>query len=246
MRSRSAMPGNDPKVRSNDGDVTIPDLPGGPFDVEFFFDPGCPFAWQTSVWIRRVAELRDVKVGWRFISLRFINEDDPDTPPALVDAQVRGLHFHRICAAARERFGNDAVGALYRGWGERYWYVDLDGEFPTRLAAAAEQVDPTDIVREAGLPLDLLDAADDGSYDELIRAETDEAFRRTGPDVGTPIITYDPPDGTSLFGPVISEVPDDEKALAFYDALRTLVGFRGFSELKRTHREPLDLPLLAS
>src|SRR4051812_15406760 len=58
-----------------DADATpIHDLPGGPYDLEFFFDPGCPFAWVTSVWVRRVAELRDVKVGWRFISLKFINE----------------------------------------------------------------------------------------------------------------------------------------------------------------------------
>ena len=50
--------------------------------------------------------------------------------------------------------------------------------------------------------------------------------------------------GNSLFGPVISEVPDDEQALAFYDALRTFADFDGFSELKRTDRPPLDLPLL--
>ena len=52
----------------------IPELDDGPHDIEFFFDPGCPFAWQTSVWIRRVAELRGITIGWRFISLRFINE----------------------------------------------------------------------------------------------------------------------------------------------------------------------------
>ena len=77
----------------------------------------------------------------------------------------------------------------------------------------------------------------------MLRAESDEAFARTGPDVGTPIITYDPPTGNSLFGPVISSIPDDEQAVAFYDALRTFVDFPAFSELKRTKRAPLDLPL---
>ncbi len=224
---------------------TIPDLPGGPYDVEFFFDPGCPFAWQTSVWLRRVAELRDVKIGWRFISLKFINESNPDLPSAMVDAQTQGLRYHRICAAAREELGNDAVGDLYRAWGESYWYTPGEGDLLERLAAAAVSADPAGIVASLGLPERLLAAANDESWDTVIRAESDEAFRRTGPDVGTPIITYDPPLGNSLFGPVISDIPDDETAVKFYDALRVFADHPGFSELKRTHRAPLDLPLFA-
>ena len=223
--------------------TNIPELDDGPHDVEFFFDPGFPFAWQTSVWIRRVAELRGVKIGWRFISLRFINED-ADMPPEMMEAQERGLRYHRICAAARQQVGNRAVGQLYRSWGERYWYTPSDGELMDRLVARAKGVDPGEILRSLGLPEALLEAADDDSWDGLIRAESDEAFRRTGPDVGTPIITYDPPTGNSLFGPVISTVPDDATAVAFYDALRTFADFNGFSELKRTNRAPLDLPLL--
>lgn len=220
----------------------ITELPGGPHDVEFFFDPGCPFAWQTSVWMRRVGELSDVSIGWRFISLRFINETNADQPQELLEAQAVGQRFHRVCAAARSRFGNDAVGDLYRAWGERYWYAEVEGEGIGRVAAAARRIDPAAVVTAVGLPADLVDAADDATYDAVVRAETEEAFRRTGTGVGTPIITY-LPSGNSLFGPVISEVPDDEKALRLYDALRTFADFEGFSELKRTRRQPLDLPL---
>ena len=39
------------------------------------------------------------------------------------------------------------------------------------------------------------------------------------------------------------EVPDDERAVEMYDALRTFADFDGFSELKRSDRPPLDLPL---
>src|SRR5690606_10940529 len=113
----------------------LPALPGGPYDIEFFFDPGCPFAWQTSVWARRVAELRDIAIGWRFISLRFINEDK-DLPDRMIEAQTRGLRYHRICAAARGRLGNDAVGALYQAYGDRCWYTTGEGELVDRLAAA--------------------------------------------------------------------------------------------------------------
>jgi hypothetical protein len=222
--------------------VSIAELSGGPYDVEYFFDPGCPFAWQTSVWMRRVSVLRDVRIGWRFISLRLLHEDDDEQPDEMEEAQEAGLRFHRICASARERFGNDAVGELYCAWGERYWYVEETGELLDRVAAAARRVDPASVIAAAGLPADLIEAADDAAWDQVIRAETDEAMRRTGPDVGTPIVTY-LPGGNSLFGPVISEVPDDERAVQMYDALRTFADFDGFSELKRSERPPLDLPL---
>ncbi len=223
----------------------IAELPGGPYDIEYFFDPACPFAWQTSVWMRRVSELRGVRIGWRFISLHFINEGK-DRPPAMVEAHDRGLRYHRICAAARDRFGNEAVGALYRAYGERYWYLDASGDRLERTASAVAAIDVAEILDSLELPADLADAADDESWDALIEAESDEAFRRTGDGVGTPVITYDPPDGNSLFGPVISAVPDDDTAVRFYDALRTFVDFPAFSELKRTKRAPLDLPLFAS
>jgi hypothetical protein len=224
--------------------ATVPDIPGGPYDLEFFFDPGCPFAWQTSVWIRRVMELKGVTVGWRFISLRFINEDK-DLSAGMVRAQERGLRFHRICAAARDSLGNDAVADLYRAFGERFWYDVPEGDVGTRMSAAAAATEPDVIVRALGLPEELLAAADDTSWDVVIRAESDEAFHRTGPDVGTPIITFGE-GGNSLFGPVISSVPDDETSVALYDAVRVLVDLPTFSELKRSARAPLDLPIFGA
>lgn len=225
-------------------ETELPDLPGGPYDLEFFFDPGCPFAWQTSVWIRRVAELEDVSVGWRFISLAFLNEGSEELFEGMGEAHRRGLRYHRICAAARERFGNEAVGDLYRAWGEAFWYEEQPGEGLERVTAAFADTDPADVVASVGLPADLLEAADDESWDAVIRSETDAALARTGDDVGTPIITFDPPTGNSLFGPVISTVPDDETAVEFYRALRVFVDVKEFSELKRSARAPLDLPLL--
>lgn len=219
-------------------------LDGGPHDVEFFFDPGCPFAWQTSVWIRRVAELRGVRVGWRFVSLKILNEDK-DVPPEYREGHARNQRVHRVAAAVRDHHGNDAVGRFYEAYGRAYWYHTSDLPFAERLTDAADRVDLAELLTGLDLPASLAEAADDESHDAVLRAETEEAVRRAGADVGTPIITYDPPNGNSLFGPVISSVPDDERALAFYDALRTMVDFEGFSELKRSIRPDLALPLLA-
>jgi 2-hydroxychromene-2-carboxylate isomerase len=44
-------------------------------DINFYFDPLCPFAWMTSKWARQVAAQRDYTVDWRFISLRMLNAD---------------------------------------------------------------------------------------------------------------------------------------------------------------------------
>lgn len=229
---------------SDNPTLPLPDLPGGPYDLEFFFDPGCPFAWMTSVWVRNVARISDLRVGWRFISLWYINRDS-DVPPQLREGQAIGLRYHRICAAARERFGNDAVGDLYRVFGENLWYQTLPGDFFEKLAAANASIDFASLIGQAGLPADLIEAADDESWDAIVEAESDEAFERTGPDVGTPIITFDPPNGSSLFGPVISSAPDGEDAVRLMDAVRTITSFETFSEFKRTKRPPLDLPLLS-
>ena len=47
-------------------------------DLDFFFDPVCPWAWITSRWVAEVQELRDYKVSWKFISLKILNQDKMD------------------------------------------------------------------------------------------------------------------------------------------------------------------------
>jgi len=214
------------------------------YDLEFFLDPGCPFAWQTSRWIRRVTELRGLHVGWRFVSLFVIHEhDETDEYPLAGRARARCHQVHRVMDAVRQAAGNDAVGRVYEAWGDRLW----NHEPGVPAAEIMEQIDLGSLLESVGLDAELASAATDDRHDTLIRAETALAFERAGYDVGTPIITYDPADGGgSFFGPVISSIPDDDTSLAIFDAIRTLVRFPDFSELKRTTRPPLDLPLLRS
>src|SRR3954447_17728910 len=49
--------------------------------VEFFFDPICPWAYQTSRWIREVRARTGVAVRWRFFSLEEINRPDGKRHP---------------------------------------------------------------------------------------------------------------------------------------------------------------------
>ena len=211
--------------------------------IHFHFDPVCPFAWLTSRWVRNVVEQRPMEVDWRFISLRLINEHvDYDTrfPPGYEAGHTAGLRMLRVCAAARERHGRDVVGDLYTALGGSVFDIDP----PADQAALGRAATVAPLLAGLGLDADLVDALDDTSFDEVIRAETDEALARTGRDVGTPIIAYDPPDGPAFFGPVISRVPEGDEAVRLWDAVLELTSFPGFAELKRSLRERPALRVL--
>ena len=210
-------------------------------DINFYFDPVCPFAWMTSKWVRSVMAQRDYAVDWRFISLRMINADvdyDAQFPPEYEAGHTAGLRLLRVAAKAREEHGREAVGALYAAFGSHIFDSPADSkdDIPTRdHRGTREFVEP--ILTEAGLPTELADALDDLSFDPQIRAETDEALALTGKDVGTPIIHFQPPTGVAFFGPVISRLPDEDDALRLWDHVVGLASFPGFAELKRSMRE---------
>ncbi len=215
-------------------------------DIEFFFDPVCPFAWQTSRWMRRVAEHRSFTVDWRFISLRVLNEGrdyERDFPAGYVDGHTRGLELLRVAAATREAGGNGAVGALYAAYGAVLW--DSPDGLTAPLRTRGDRASIEAVLAGLGLDPALAAAADDERHDVAIRAETGEATGRVGDDVGTPIVTYLPPDGLSFFGPVLSRLPEPDEAVAVWDAVTALATVAGFAELKRSLRDPLDLAAFA-
>ncbi len=44
-----------------------------PEALTFYFDPMCPYAFQTSLWIRDVRRQRALDITWRFFSLEEVN-----------------------------------------------------------------------------------------------------------------------------------------------------------------------------
>jgi hypothetical protein len=65
-------------------------------------------------------------------------------------------------------------------------------------------------VTECGLPAELLSAANDATWDKVVRNSHDEAQRRVGMATGSPVMAID--DGPAFFGPVIVSVPESEDA----------------------------------
>jgi hypothetical protein len=215
-------------------------------DIRFYFDPVCPFCWLTSKWIRMVQAERDLSVDWRFISLRLINEHiDYDThfPPEYEAGHTAGLRLLRPVARARQEHGAGAVDSLQAALGARIFDTppaDTTDEKESReRRGTREFLEP--ILREVDLPTDLADALDDTSWDDAIRADSDEALALTGKDVGTPIIHFEPPNGVAFFGPVMSRLPQPGQAGELWDHVVGLARFPGFAELKRSLREKPQL-----
>jgi len=214
------------------------------YDIEFFWDPVCPFAWITSRWVTKVAVQRNFTVDWRFISLRLINKHKDyatEFPPEYEAGHTAGLRMLRVAAAIRDELGRDALGPVVAAYGHSYWDQPQGSGFRARLSSIDHV---SEVLEAAGLPIRFADALDDATWDPMIDAESELALSRTGRDVGTPIITYRPPDGLSFFGPIISRVPSDEEAGELWDAVTALASFPGFAEMKRSMRERPQLNLL--
>jgi len=217
---------------------------GSDYDIHYYFDPVCPFAWITSRWVTKVVEQRDYAVDWRFISLRLVNahvDYDAQFPPEYEQGHTAGLKLLRVAAAARAEEGREAMGPLYTAMGSAIFDRapdDPDQLRPGRIEAVGS------VLESIGLSASYADALDDTRWDAEIQAETDEARERTGKDVGTPIIHYDPPDGVAFFGPVISRLPSDAQAVELWDHVVALAAFGGFAEMKRSLRELPQLRVL--
>ena len=215
------------------------------YDLHFYFDPVCPFAWLTSKWVRTVAAQRNYSVDWRFISLRILNahiDYASHFPPNYEDGHTAGLRLLRVAARVRAEHGREAIGPLYEAMGTRIFDTSRDVD-PLSATEQGSRRTLEPLLRDAGLPTDLAEALDDAALDDEIRAETEEALALTGRDVGTPILHFQPPGGTALFGPVISRLPAPDDAVELWDHVVALASFPGFAEIKRSLRER---PQLAS
>ncbi|GJM38299.1 MAG: DSBA oxidoreductase [Acidimicrobiales bacterium] len=223
----------------------MPDAADADYDLEFFWDPVCPFAWVTSRWVQLVVEQKGLTVDWRFIGLLILNEDKDyatEFPPGYPEYHSLGLRGLRVAAAVRAAEGREPMGSLYTALGGGIWNRLPDG---TRdmLAGYDEVVATRAALAACGLAERYADHLHDESQDAAIRADTEDALARTGRDVGTPIVAL-ADGGPAFFGPVISRVPTAEEAVELWDAVMVLANWPGFSEMKRTAREWPQVPLL--
>ncbi len=190
-------------------------------DVEYWFDPACPWTWITSRWVTEVAEVRHLNVTWNTFSLLHHNREREIPPEYRVplEAQWRGL---RVIEAARAGYGNGAVAALYTAFGTA---IHLNGD---RLLENFEA-----IIENAGVDASVLSHAEDDSWDHGIRDSTEAGGALVGPEVGIPIIGIEGARSV-FFGPVMSPAPTGDDAVKLWDAYRAITELDGVYEIKRT------------
>jgi 2-hydroxychromene-2-carboxylate isomerase len=188
-------------------------------DATFWFDPICPFTWRTSRWLLAVTSARGLSVDWRLMSLGILNEGK-EIPPQFVEGLKASARAQRLLYATGERHGAQALASLYTAIGNRVHGAHR--EMSTEVLAEA--------IAEAGLPADLVAAADDAGLDAPVRDSHEAGQARVGTESGSPILALG--EGPGFFGPVVVPVPEGEAAEKLFDAVRLLTAVPEFSELK--------------
>jgi hypothetical protein len=194
-------------------------------EVEFWFDPMCPWAWITSRWIHEVEAPRDLDVTWSVMSLAVLNEGK-DVPAEYAELMAAAWKPVRVCIAAEVEFGKSVLGPLYTALGTRI-HVQGRKDYDTIIAESLVEV---------GLPETLAAAADSENFDVKLKASHLRGISLVGADVGTPVIAIPGASGepVAFFGPVITPMPVGEDALRLWDGAVLVASVPGFYELKRT------------
>jgi hypothetical protein len=186
--------------------------------VTAFLDPTCPFAWITSRWLGEVERATGVTVRRELMSLSAVNEGR-ELDDWYRDYNERAWRPARVAAALLASAGADRWPEFYDAFGTRRHIDGLRDD--TRNLALT--------VNALGLPSQLVDAAEDPSWDTDLRRRTATAVAPLKDAGGTPVLHVA---GRGFFGPVLTAVPRAEHAVRLWEAVATLATTTGFSEIK--------------
>jgi 2-hydroxychromene-2-carboxylate isomerase len=197
-----------------------------PTRVDFHFDVMCPFAYQTSVWIREVRRQNGLDITWRFFSLEEVNRRDGKKHPWEREWSY-GWSMMRIGALLR-RTSMDDLDRWYERAGRA---LHVEGHRPHEPDVARH------LLEEIGLDPGVVDEAiaDATTHDE-VRSEHDRVAAAGG--YGVPTLFF--PEFTNalglaecMFGPVVLDPPTGAAALRLWDATTAWLEFPSLFELQR-------------
>ena len=189
-------------------------------EVDFWFDPLCPWAWMTSRWMLEVEKVRDVKTVFHVMSLAVLN-DGRDLPEDYLAHMKDAWLPARAALLVEQRHGSEKLRDFYTEIGTRF-HLRQEPKTPDVVRAALAAV---------GADEDIADLAQTDAFDDDLRRSHHEGMDPVGDEVGTPVLRIN---GMSLFGPVISPAPKGEEAGSLFDGVEKVTAYPGFFELKRT------------
>jgi hypothetical protein len=199
-------------------------------NLDFHFDPMCPFAYQTSLWIREVRRQTELTISWRFFSLEEVNRFEGKKHP-WERPWSYGWSLMRIGALLRRR-NMASLDDWYAAVGHA---LHVRGEKPHEPAVARK------LLASIGADPGTLDEAiDDPTTHDEVKADHQRVLDSGG--FGVPTLFF--PDGQSLFGPVLVDPPTGAEALRLWDVVTGMASFPHVYEIQRP-KSPADLALIA-
>jgi 2-hydroxychromene-2-carboxylate isomerase len=188
--------------------------------VQFYFDPMCPYAYQTSVWIRDVREQVGLDVTWKFFSLEEVNRVEGKKHP-WERPWSYGWGQMRVGALLRREVGNDELDRWYAAVGEAFFTDGVKTHVRENHEALlrANGFDPTLVERAI---------ADETTSDE-VRAEHEDAAVTYGAH-GVPTIVF--ASGDPVYGPVVVPAPTGKDAVALWELVRSMQLFHVAKEFR--------------
>ncbi|MEI8239139.1 MAG: DsbA family protein [Actinomycetota bacterium] len=196
-----------------------------PTEVDFHFDVLCPYAYQTSKWIRSVREQLGITIHWRFFSLEEINRVEGKKHPWEREWSY-GWSLMRIGALLR-RTSMDDLDRWYELTGRA---LHEDGNRPHDPEVARM------LVAELGLDPSLVDEAlaDPTTHDE-VKADHDRVVAAAG--YGVPTLFFG---HHCLFGPVLIDPPMGDAAVRLWRAVTAWTEFPDLYELQQPKTKDME------
>jgi predicted DsbA family dithiol-disulfide isomerase len=191
-----------------------------PTPVRVWIDPSCPWAWQTSLWLRDLRDRGLVELSWSIFSLE-LNASEPDTP--FWEACARHGESLVSLALARREGGDEGFEALYQALGDRV-HERKEGATHEQIAEAAAQAGMRDLPDRARVDTDLVDEV----TAEFLDARDQDVFGVPTLRIGTDKV---------VFGPLVAVPPRGDDAIALWEQTRGLSARQDFFELKRWPRD---------
>jgi len=138
-----------------------------PVTINFHFDPQCPLAWRTALWVRETRNTRPVTIQWRLFSLEVVNRKEGVEPDYVNGSGWAAL---RTLALARRQKGNEAIEKLY---------VALGNAAHGRKESIRQREGVEKVAQEAGFGAGFVEAAlNDESTIQDVLNDHEEAVKR--------------------------------------------------------------------